>query len=101
MSALSVHAGGEEDYDFKFAELGVDVGGDFGDAFQGLESLVFDVDHAEADGLDLGQDAGDFAGFATQAPLVGVIQKARSQMRAWLMRPSGFRWKTGRIGGSS
>ena len=54
---------GEEDYELEFAELGVEVGGDFGDAFEGLESLVFDVDYAEADCLELAQDAGDFAGF--------------------------------------
>ena len=50
-------AGSEEDYEFKFAELGVEVGGDFADAFEGLESLVFDVDYGEADGLQLPQDA--------------------------------------------
>ena len=50
-------AGSEEDYEFKFAELGVEVGGDFADAFEGLESLVFDVDYADADGLQLPQDA--------------------------------------------
>jgi hypothetical protein len=33
--------------------------------------LVFDVDYAEADGSELAQDAGHFAGFATQVPLVG------------------------------
>ena len=60
---LGGRAGGEEDYDFKFAELGFEVGGDFGDAFEGLESLVFDVDYGEADCLELAQDAGDFAGF--------------------------------------
>jgi len=32
---------------------------------------VFEVDGAEADGLELAQDAGDFAGFVTQAPLAG------------------------------
>jgi len=47
---------GEEDYEF--AELSVEVGGDFGDAFEGLESLVFDVDYAEVDDLELAQDAG-------------------------------------------
>ncbi len=51
--------------------MGVEVGGDFGDAFEDLESFVFEVDGAEADGLELAQDAGDFAGFATQAPLAG------------------------------
>ncbi len=56
-------AGGEEDYDFEFAELVVEVGGDFDDAFEGLESLVFDVDYAEADCLELAQDVGDLAGF--------------------------------------
>ena len=56
-------AGGEEDYEFEFADLGVEVGGDFADAFEGLESLVFDVDYGEADCLELAQDAGDFAGF--------------------------------------
>ena len=59
----SGRAGGEEDSEFEFAELGVEVGGDFGDAFKGLESLVFDIDYAEADCLELAQDAGDFAGF--------------------------------------
>ena len=49
---------GEEYYEFEFAELGVEVGGDFGDAFEGLESLVFDVDYAEVDDLELAQDAG-------------------------------------------
>jgi len=49
---------GEEYYEFEFAELGVEVGGDFGDAFEGLESLVFDVDYAEMDDLELAQDAG-------------------------------------------
>ena len=43
--------------------MGIEVGGDFGDAFEGLESLVFDVDYGEADCLELAQDAGDFAGF--------------------------------------
>jgi hypothetical protein len=50
-------AGSEEDYEFEFAESGVEVGGDFGDVFEGLESLVFDVDYGEADGLQLPQDA--------------------------------------------
>ena len=36
-----------------------------------LESFVFEVDGAEADGLELAQDAGDFAGFAAEAPLAG------------------------------
>ena len=36
-----------------------------------LESFVFEVDGSEADGLELAQDAGDFAGFATEAPLAG------------------------------
>ncbi len=54
---LGGRAGGEEDYEFEFAELGFEVGGDFGDAFEGLESLVFDVDYGEADGLQLPQDA--------------------------------------------
>ena len=49
-------------------ELGVEVGGNFGDL---LESFVFEVDGAEADGLELAQDAGDFAGFAAEAPLAG------------------------------
>ena len=52
-------------------ELGVEVGGDFGDLLEDLESFVFQVDGAEADGLELAQDAGDFAGFATEAPLAG------------------------------
>ena len=43
--------------------MGVEVGGYFADAFEGLESLVFDVDYGEADCLELAQDAGDFAGF--------------------------------------
>ena len=52
-------------------ELGVEVGGDFADLLEDLESFVFEVDSAEADGLELAQDAGDFFGFATQAPLAG------------------------------
>ena len=51
--------------------MGVEVGGDFGDLLEDLESFVFQVDGAEADGLELAQDAGDFAGFATEAPLAG------------------------------
>jgi len=51
--------------------LGVEVGGDFGDLLEDLESSVFEVDGAEADGLELAQDAGDFAGFAAEAPLAG------------------------------
>ena len=51
--------------------MGVEVGGDFRDLFEDLESFIFEVDGAEADGLELAQDAGDFAGFATQAPLAG------------------------------
>ena len=51
--------------------MGVEVGGDFGDLLEDLESFVFQVDSAEADGLELAQDAGYFAGFATQAPLAG------------------------------
>ena len=51
--------------------MGVEFGGDFGDLLEDLESFVFEVDGAEADGLELAQDAGDFAGFATQAPLAG------------------------------
>jgi len=51
--------------------LGVDVDGDFGDLLEDLEVFVFEVDGAEADGLELAQDAGDFAGFATEAPLAG------------------------------
>jgi hypothetical protein len=42
----------------KLLALGVEVGGDFGDAFEGMESLVFDVDYAEVDDLELAQDAG-------------------------------------------
>jgi len=57
--------------EFECGELGVEIGGDFGDVFQDLESFVFEVDGAEADGLELAQDAGDFAGFATQVPLAG------------------------------
>ena len=51
-----------------------------------LESFVFEVDGAEADGLELAQDAGDFAGFAAEAPLAGeagadpVGQKADAHM---------------------
>ena len=67
----SRRAGGEEDYEFEFAELGVEVGGDFGDAFKGLESLVFDIDYAEADCLEFAQDAGDFAGFRHTGATVG------------------------------
>ena len=52
-------------------ELGVEVGGDFGDLLEDLESFVFEVEGAEADGLELAQDAGDFAGFAVLAPLAG------------------------------
>ncbi len=51
--------------------MGVEVGGNFGDLFEDLESFVFEVDGAEADGLELAQDAGDFAGFAAEAPLAG------------------------------
>ena len=51
--------------------MGVEVDGDFGDLLEDLESFVFEVDSAEADGLELAQDAGDFAGFATQTPLAG------------------------------
>ena len=54
-----------------FGELGVEIGGDFGDLLEDLESFVFEVDGAEADGLELAQDAGDFAGFAAEAPLAG------------------------------
>ena len=57
--------------EFEFGELGVEVGGDFGDLLEDLETWVFEVQGAEADGLELAQDAGDFAGFATQAPLAG------------------------------
>ncbi len=46
----------------ELGELGVEVGGDFGDLLEDLESFVFEVDGAEADGLELAQDAGDFAG---------------------------------------
>ena len=52
-------------------ELGVEVGGDFRDAIEDLETWVSDVQGAEADSLELAQNAGDFAGFATQAPLAG------------------------------
>ena len=51
--------------------MGVEVGGDFCDLFEDLESFVFEVDGAEADRLELAQDAGDFAGFATEPPLAG------------------------------
>ena len=50
--------------------MGVEICGDFGDLLEDLESFVFEVDGAEADGLELAQDAGEFAGFATQAPQV-------------------------------
>ena len=50
------------------AKFGVEFGGDFGDAFEGSGSLVFDVDCAQGDGLELAQDAGDFAGFSKQSP---------------------------------
>ena len=66
--------------------MGVEVGGNFGDLLEDLESFVFEVDSAEADGLELAQDAGDFAGFATEAPLAGeactdpVGQKADAHM---------------------
>ena len=52
-------------------ELGVKVGGDFGDLLEDFESFGFEVDGAEADGLELAKDAGDFAGFAAEAPLAG------------------------------
>ena len=64
-------AGGEEGYEFKFAELGVEVCGDFGDAFKGLECFVFDVDDAGRMVWCWRRMRGDFAGFATQASLVG------------------------------
>ncbi len=32
----------------EFGELGVEIGGDFGDLLEDLESLVFEVDGAEA-----------------------------------------------------
>ena len=51
--------------------MGVEIGGDFGDLLEDLESFVFEVDGAEADGLELAQDAGDFGGFAAEAPLAG------------------------------
>lgn len=51
--------------------MGVEICGDFGDLLEDLESFVFEVDGAEANGLELAQDTGDFAGFATQAPLAG------------------------------
>jgi hypothetical protein len=51
--------------------LGIELAGDFGDPFEDLESMVFDVDYTKEDGLELLQDAGDFAGFATQAPPAG------------------------------
>ena len=57
--------------EFEFGELGVEVGGDFGDLLEDLEAFVFEVDSAEADSLELAQNAGDFAGFATKAPLAG------------------------------
>ena len=52
-------------------ELGVEVGGDFGDLLEDFESFGFEVDGAEADGLELAKDAGDFTGFAAEAPLAG------------------------------
>jgi len=57
--------------ELEFGELGVEFGGDFGDLFEDLESLVFEVEGAEPDGLEFAQDAGDFAGFPVQAPLAG------------------------------
>ncbi len=60
--------------EFELSELGVEVGGDFGDLFEDLESLIFDVQGAETDGLELAQDAGDFARFATQAPLTSAFR---------------------------
>jgi hypothetical protein len=45
--------------EFEFGELGVEICGDFGDAFEDLESLIFNVQGAEADGLALAQDAGN------------------------------------------
>ncbi len=57
--------GGEEVEEFEFGELGVEIGGDFRDAFENLETWVSDVQGAEADALELAQDAGDFAGFGT------------------------------------
>ncbi len=79
--------------------MGVEIGGDFGDLLEDLESFVFEVDGAEADGLELAQDAGDFAGFAAEAPLAGEASAdpvGQEQMRTWLMTRSGLRWKTGR-----
>ena len=52
-------------------ELSVEVDGDFGDLLEDLEPFIFEVDSAEANGLELAQDAGDFAGFAIQTPLAG------------------------------
>jgi len=72
--------------EFEFSELGVEIGGDFGDLFEDLESFVFEVDGAEADRLELAQDAGDFAGFAAESPLAGeagadpISQKADAHM---------------------
>ena len=51
--------------EFEFGELGVEIGGDFRDAIEDLETWVSDVQGAEADALELAQDAGDFAGFGT------------------------------------
>ena len=57
--------------------MGVEVDGDFGDLLEDLESFVFEVDSAEADSLELAQNAGDFAGFATQAPRIYVLTRAK------------------------
>ncbi len=38
--------------------MGVEVGGDFRDLLEDLESFIFEVDGAEADGLELAQDFG-------------------------------------------
>jgi hypothetical protein len=39
--------------------LCVEVGWDFGDLFEDLEAFVFDMGGAEADALQLAQDAGN------------------------------------------
>ena len=69
--------------EFEFGELGVEIGGDFRDAIEDLEAFVFEVDSAEADSLELAQNAGDFAGFATQAPLAGEAGADPARRSRW------------------
>jgi len=40
--------------EFELSEFGVEVGGDIGDLFEDLESLIFDVHGAEAGAHPLG-----------------------------------------------